>query len=164
MAFNGKTGNEHRIMLKKYFDIKLQVLSDNRTYSQLTKKEIQDLEKIYNTCTLAGVYANEMLNYSTGKNYPERNCITANTTGIAKANKIQMKIYPVPADNYFIVNLENGFSNANITLFNIIGEKVFEQKIATNGIIDCQSLPSGIYSYRITSDKNISSGSIQIVR
>ncbi|MDZ4756613.1 MAG: T9SS type A sorting domain-containing protein [Bacteroidota bacterium] len=160
-----KTSNEHAVMLKRYFNVVLGVLLDKRVYRQLTKKEIEELEKIYNTCTLAGVYANEVLNYGTGKNYPERNCISGSATGVSPTvNKKKLKIYPVPASEYFIVDNDAGLTTANISIFNIIGKKVLTQKLEANRMVNCQSLPSGIYTYSITSDTNTFSGSIQIVR
>lgn len=52
------------------------------------------------------------------------------------------------------ISLENGL-NANFSVFNINGQKVFETHINESAVINADDLPLGIYTFRITSDSFI---------
>lgn len=78
------------------------------------------------------------------------------TSGIPE-NEKHLLIYPQPADDYFIIKGLSG----EITLYNYSGEIVIREKLNTR--IDTTLLPSGLYTYRITSGNQIRTGKLMIM-
>ena len=92
--------------------------------------------------------------------------LTESYSMFAYLPEIEASTYPNPfiSDVNFIIESENN-SNATIVLFDIRGKEVMSKSVEIlEGYNDIQvgteSLDKGIYFYRITSDKDISSGKI----
>ena len=72
-------------------------------------------------------------------------------------NDYNIKVYPTPTDEEFMIefNLNRSKQNLTLTIYNIIGELVKKQNLQ-NGIskIDVSDLKSGTYLYRISIDDN----------
>ena len=70
------------------------------------------------------------------------------------SNRKEIKIYPNPNSGSFTLKIDNEIENCEITLINILGQKVHAQKISQgqNNIIT-HDLTSGLYTYIVTFDK-----------
>ncbi|MGL2964566.1 S8 family serine peptidase [Flavobacterium sp. RSB2_4_14] len=75
-------------------------------------------------------------------------------------SKGKFMVYPNPTNDYFYVSFPNGIENAEITLYNSIGQKVFEKELNSSNLISMENLTSGIYFYKIESNSLIQSGKI----
>ncbi len=86
-------------------------------------------------------------------------------------NVANVKVYPNPAADITNVscNLANS-ENVNIDIFNIIGEKVYSEKIGNlnkgeqNFSINTSNLKTGIYTYRIQIGDSVVSGKLSIMK
>ena len=67
-------------------------------------------------------------------------------------NKKGFVIYPNPAQNQISVSFTQAISNAEITLYNNLGQLVLQKKIQDNQAIALDNLNTGIYIYKITFD------------
>ena len=79
-------------------------------------------------------------------------------------NNFNFKVYPVPANNEIIVELENS-KNYTYTLHNIVGQKVVSnvQSISNDRIsMNTQHLENGIYVLKIYNDNAQTSKKIVI--
>jgi hypothetical protein len=80
--------------------------------------------------------------------------ITASTTlSISDFTKKEFSISPNPASSKLNVFLPNNFENANITVFDILGKKVYNRTV--NGLtskIDVSKWNSGVYLVRVSND------------
>lgn len=72
----------------------------------------------------------------------------------------EVKLYPNPAHNYFIVENKEAL---RIHLFNILGEKIQSNPLEESSRIDVANIPSGVYFYQIEmKDKNMLKGKIVV--
>ena len=73
-----------------------------------------------------------------------------------------VSVYPNPAKTYFTVT---NTENAEIQLFNVLGQKVF-QTIGTqeNTVVNTASLPQGLYVLKVVKDNVSTVHKVQIVR
>lgn len=62
-----------------------------------------------------------------------------------------ISITPNPASDFISVN--GDFNNESITIYNLLGQKISEQTIATNDKIDVSQLAVGVYSLQFNSSK-----------
>ncbi|MCA1919228.1 MAG: T9SS type A sorting domain-containing protein [Flavobacterium piscis] len=63
-----------------------------------------------------------------------------------------IKLYPNPATNDFTVSLDGiDLTDLSIQLYNSLGQQIMNEDLSINNKIDCKSLQSGIYYYRISS-------------
>ncbi|MBX9850771.1 MAG: T9SS type A sorting domain-containing protein [Cytophagaceae bacterium] len=89
-------------------------------------------------------------------------------TGIKDQQNIYVNVYPNPADNFIRIDIQeeyfNSLSEPQLILLDQQGKEVYSEKISSaNTFISRNNLPSGIYFYKISSDKeNISSGKISV--
>lgn len=64
--------------------------------------------------------------------------------------KTYIKIFPNPANNYLQINFEKAIQDANISLYNTIGQKVLQaNNINNNIIINVKNIPEGLYMIKI---------------
>jgi hypothetical protein len=69
-------------------------------------------------------------------------------------NDEQLKIFPNPSTGIFTFNLSNNNEKANLTIYNMIGENIYNTQFNTSTTqIDLSNKPAGIYLYRIVSEK-----------
>lgn len=70
-------------------------------------------------------------------------------------------VYPNPVHNSLCVSFPNGFQEAKVSLYNSLGQIVFEKSITNSETsIALESLSFGIYIYKIESNSFIQSGKI----
>lgn len=78
------------------------------------------------------------------------------TTGINDLENARISVFPNPATDRFVVQVENGFeSTAELNLFASDGKLVAQQTILTGAIrteIDCSQFASGVYMLRLSSN------------
>ena len=80
----------------------------------------------------------------------------SSTTGINTQQKVQLKIYPNPIQNYLTIEgLPKSKSKFYLVdIFNIIGEKVYSTKITTeNSMIEMADFRTGTYVMTIYNDE-----------
>ncbi len=88
------------------------------------------------------------------------------STGIEQkeSQKNSFLIYPNPSNGIFTFELKNN-QNADITVFNVLGEIIFRKKNLTNStIINLGQVHSGVYFYRAETMKGIIQSGKVIVR
>ncbi len=79
-------------------------------------------------------------------------------TGINVVHKTAggMSVYPNPARDQLAVEFNNEGANANIQLYDVLGNVVYEEKTQDNkNTIDVSQLSKGNYFLKISSDKNV---------
>ncbi len=72
-------------------------------------------------------------------------------------NKIEnndVSIYPNPSNGIFTIEIKNNQS-ANITVYNVLGEVVFNEKISNRSIINLGNASSGVYFYQVGNQTSI---------
>lgn len=67
-------------------------------------------------------------------------------------------IYPNPVNNYFSVSFPNGLNNANVTLYNSLGQIILDKTVNSDALIFVDGLRYGIYFYKITSNSYVQTG------
>lgn len=95
----------------------------------------------------------------------ETNCILTSTE--TNSSSIQISAYPNPASGIIhLTDPASGMANAEIEIYNLIGEKIYNTKInAENKTIDLSDKGSGIYFIRIIqNNKTITSEKLIITR
>lgn len=74
----------------------------------------------------------------------------SSTVSIAEEEIVEVSVYPNPASNIVNITLENDLNNVGITLYNVLGDAVLNQKLnAGTNTFDVTKLPNGIYFYSI---------------
>ena len=84
--------------------------------------------------------------------------ITAINT-ISQDPSSDLKIYPNPSSGKFVLSFDNQMIEVkNVSVFNVLGEKVFEQRFQLYGrdvIIDLENKPKGVYLLQVQTRKKI---------
>ncbi len=78
------------------------------------------------------------------------------------SKKYDIKIYPNPATNYFIIDKGN-IEIENIKIIDLMGKHIISERFTTNKI-DVQTIPNGIYILVLSSDGEIYNNKIIINR
>lgn len=69
-------------------------------------------------------------------------------------------IYPNPVNNYFSVSFPNGFTTANVTIYNSLGQTILDKEANSDAPIFVDELSCGIYYYKIQSNSFVRTGKI----
>lgn len=86
-------------------------------------------------------------------------------TNISEENRIEnnIKVYPNPASSYVSFNLDSDHNNFTVFIHDISGQTVYHHDMLKSSFkINIEEWNSGIYFYKIISDKVIYSGKIVI--
>ena len=78
-------------------------------------------------------------------------------------NTSKVQIYPNPASDMLYTSMEQGKSNVLLELFDVMGNKVFNEKITMNSRLFIGHLSKGIYTSKISTDNSLSTVSKLIV-
>jgi hypothetical protein len=82
---------------------------------------------------------------------------------VASLNYSIIRLYPQPASDVLCISLTEEFSNANITVFNIIGQPVLSQSLkGINPVINIGSLQAGTYFVTISKGRAVWTSKILI--
>lgn len=86
---------------------------------------------------------------------------------ITKDNN-EIKLYPNPNNGVFTIQLNSiqSIANSQIEIYNLLGEKIYTETLRQaqgDNTINLSDQPSGIYLYRITSDKGEAIGSGKVI-
>lgn len=76
-------------------------------------------------------------------------------TGEPQFRDETIAVYPNPATNFIKIALPEGDSQATITLYNSIGQRVLYTAFSSNETIDVAQLPQGLYVYTVEGGVNI---------
>ncbi len=90
-----------------------------------------------------------------GCNSEPSNIINYIYSNIVNSNLLYLKIYPNPAKDFIIVESSDN-KNWEITIYNSLGQSVFESSLKNNLIIDISGFASGVYYISIKNENNIS--------
>jgi hypothetical protein len=75
----------------------------------------------------------------------------------------EWNIAPNPSNGYFTIELPNGMVQANVQIFNQLGQQVMNlNKVQNKQNIDASRLEKGIYVVRLLGEKSIASKNIVI--
>ncbi|KAB1155537.1 S8 family serine peptidase [Flavobacterium luteum] len=100
-------------------------------------------------------------NEKLGHGIPDFNLALNNALGQKQFSQKEFILYPNPAQDNILISFPNGFENATITLYNSLGQKIFDKVISKeNKSIFLENLNSGIYFYNLTSKTYLQSGKI----
>ncbi|MBR3559784.1 MAG: T9SS type A sorting domain-containing protein [Bacteroidales bacterium] len=98
-------------------------------------------------------------------NYPDitlrvscNDCAIVNVPEIEKNN---MTVYPNPATNKFTVDLGND-EKANIQLFNLVGQMVYNETITGRADVNVANLHSGVYMLKVNQNGKISTTKVVV--
>ena len=61
----------------------------------------------------------------------------------------EVTIYPNPAADYIVIELETGFDAANVVIYNAQGQMMLIENITNNYSININTLPAGLYNVHI---------------
>ncbi|MEZ4838827.1 S8 family peptidase [Flavobacterium sp.] len=74
--------------------------------------------------------------------------------GLDLVDETAFSVYPNPVQNELkFITKQNLSDNANVTIYNALGQSVFEHKMPSNKSIAITHLPSGIYFVKVTEGK-----------
>ena len=79
----------------------------------------------------------------------------------------QLKIYPNPANNYFVCTASDGnFINPTVDIYNVLGQKVNVGLSFSDGnvVVNTEQLSSGFYLIRITDAGKSYPGKVLVAR
>lgn len=80
-------------------------------------------------------------------------CINVTTVGLQNISIEGIRIYPNPATDALRIDLPNGSSAFNLTLYSLLGQTVLQTQLDKSGPIDVSAVPSGMYLYNINNEK-----------
>jgi serine protease AprX len=81
--------------------------------------------------------------------------------GTTNASSLEFKIYPNPAKNLVSITLPKDIKLAKILFYNQLGQEVIRQNINSQTLsIDLYNLNSGIYTYKLETEKTTLTGKI----
>lgn len=78
----------------------------------------------------------------------------------AEFGKTTFSVYPNPASNQIAVNFPENISNAQITIYNNLGQSVLAKNVENNAVITLDNLNAGLYIYKITSGSTFKTGKL----
>lgn len=93
-----------------------------------------------------------------GYGIPDFNMALQNNLGFADTTKTGYVLYPNPFKNTLNVTFPKNVKTANFTIFNSLGQRVWEQNIAADNPLLIDALSTGIYSYRLESGTDVQTG------
>jgi serine protease AprX len=67
-------------------------------------------------------------------------------------------VYPNPVKNYLSISLPQGFNNANVTIYNSLGQIILNKEVNSNTSVYIDILSLGIYYYKIESNSFVQTG------
>jgi hypothetical protein len=85
-----------------------------------------------------------------------------NATGIKDEKETNNQFYPNPASDFVIFNIVDLSASANIKIFDLQGKMVLNQVLPDNKQVFINTLPKGIYIYRIQNHDKIFTGKITV--
>jgi hypothetical protein len=83
-------------------------------------------------------------------------------TSIESINKPSIKIYPNPAIDDVHISLPENVPQAVFMLYDMQGKEVIRQEVSNQGRVEVSNLASGMYIYRLTTDKQSYQGKMVI--
>lgn len=120
------------------------------------KSNAEIVELIKNSASLYTT-PNEQLGYG----IPDFNLALNTALTVKQFSNEKFVVYPNPIQNQMNISFPSQFEEANITFYNIIGQKVFSQEISLqNHSIVLDDLNLGMYLYKITSNAYSQTGKI----
>lgn len=69
-------------------------------------------------------------------------------------------VYPNPVKNYFSISFPNGFYSANVSIYNSLGQIIFNKEVDSSSSIYVDGLSLGIYYYKIESNSFVQTGKL----
>lgn len=69
-------------------------------------------------------------------------------------------VYPNPVKNYFSISFPNGLYSANVSIYNSLGQIIFNKKVDSSSSIYVDGLSLGIYFYKIESNSFVQTGKL----
>jgi len=67
--------------------------------------------------------------------------------------KNEFAIFPNPASSTFTIRFDSQFQNADLEIFNLLGEEVYHVEYKSNLTVDCEHLPPGLYFVKLQTEK-----------
>jgi len=93
--------------------------------------------------------------YFLGYGIPDMQMALNLALSVTEFETVQSKIYPNPVNNILYVQLSSVSENTEVTIYNVLGKVVLQQKLSElNSSIDVSSFSSGLYMLSISSNKN----------
>jgi hypothetical protein len=81
------------------------------------------------------------------------------TMNISEVTKTPFVLYPNPFKNVVNISFPEGMQNATVTLYNSLGQVVYEQRVtAGRPVFSVENVSAGIYSYKVSSAGQSQSG------
>lgn len=77
--------------------------------------------------------------------------VQAGTTSTSNINNADLKVYPNPTDDHFVVR--NDANVAKVGLFNIVGKEIFTYKHTNGATYDVADLSKGVYIVRLIDNR-----------
>lgn len=77
-----------------------------------------------------------------------------------------MSVYPNPAKENLNIKVTNGILIERVMIYNVLGQKVYDQKIDKNPstMLNIENISSGIYNIQVYTDKGIMKSKIEIIK
>jgi hypothetical protein len=124
-----------------YSDYELNVLGSNTD-----KRGVFELSKL-----MLGEYAIGMYDHTIADAPADETFICPDEVLIYDLENATIQVYPVPADNYVFVQINQNIQSGFLHIFNANGDSVQAMPLNNNGILSIHTeyLPAGIYAVRI---------------
>lgn len=90
--------------------------------------------------------------------------VTCNDCGVVNVPEIEknnLTVYPNPATNKFTVDLGND-EKANIQLFNLVGQQVYNETITGSAQVNVSNLHSGVYMLKVNQNGKVTTTKVVV--
>lgn len=90
--------------------------------------------------------------------------MTCNDCGVVNVPEIEknnLTVYPNPATNKFTVDLGND-EKANIQLFNLVGQQVYNETITGSAQVNVSNLHSGVYMLKVNQNGKVTTTKVVV--
>ncbi|MFT4781590.1 MAG: hypothetical protein ACJAZK_001354 [Psychroserpens sp.] len=88
-------------------------------------------------------------------------CLVFDTLGLDSFSADELKIYPIPAQNFITIEFSSEIST-DVNLFDVSGKLVLSKTITESTELNIKSLPQGIYFLKVSTDEK--SGTYKIIK
>lgn len=85
-----------------------------------------------------------------------------NCLGVEENLSLDMEVYPNPTSG--IVNISTNSEIEGVTLYNVLGAKIFDTKVINSNMIDLSKLIDGVYFMYVSTREGVAVKKIQIIR
>ncbi len=138
------------------FNLLAELRANNQNYFDLNASQLKTLERLATLSTPQGLKAAAILAFIGGTDYvPFTDPLNPVTSSVIQTTNVadNIKIYPNPSNGLINVVLTTaGATQQPITIYNALGEKIYQTQMSNQITVDVSEWNAGIYFIHLTID------------